>query len=80
MSEIQINNHSVAKKLTNFDTQYAILYVIDQDLFWVLIQFILYILGKKSFTSLRMPYIATMVATGSGGIWTCGSPKVVDPG
>ena len=47
--------------MTNLDTQYAILVVIYQQLFWVLIQFILYILGKKSFTSLRMPYIASMV-------------------
>ena len=58
-SEIQTNNLSVAKKMTNFDTQCAILVMINQHLFWVLIQFILYILGKKSFTSLRIPYIAT---------------------
>ena len=61
VSQIQTNNLSVAKKMTNVDT-IAILVVINHHLFWVLIKFILYILGKKSFTSLRIPYIATMVA------------------
>ena len=42
--------------MTNFGTRYAILVMINQHLYWVLIQFILYILGKKSFASLRIPY------------------------
>ena len=33
VSEIQTNNLSVAKKMTKFDTQYAILVVIDHHLF-----------------------------------------------
>ena len=66
--------------MTNFKTQYAILVMINQHLFWVLIQFILYILGKKSFTSLRIPYIAAMMVAVhcSGGIWTCAFEKTVD--